>query len=191
MPLSQGDLEGILRGNEGATEAVDLAEQITNWYHNGVMAGADLSYGNGALTVNRGAFYSALAPAYVDVESPSIPLRLDPDRGSTGNVSVPTRSPNPSQVSVIASAHQAASIAYWTGAQLEKTIPPPGAVSVINNPVTNTGSFSVNIPKINSLSGYAGLITAAHTSHLATLSGQTISLMPDGSVQVFPWNGYN
>lgn len=194
MPLSAGQLQGIMEGNRGATEAVDLAQQITDWYHQGVLAGFDLTYSNPALQVNKGAFYAALAPAYVDVESPALPLPLDPSRGSTGNVSVPIRSPNEGQISIIENAHRAAAIAYWTGAQLAKINPPPGTISIVENPVLNPGSLSLGLQKIDSVAGWAGKVTAAHTAHLKTISGVTTALVPTptGPVpQDFPWTGYD
>lgn len=173
MAVSPAPLEQKLRANREAprTEPVDLAAQITEWYHNEVMSkNTELAYQNPPAQVNRGAFYSALAPAYVDVETPM-------------------KSPNPAQVDIISNAHRAAAIAYWSGATMQRIKPPPPAESIVEHPINNPGSLSLNLPKINTIPGYAGMVADAHTQHLLTVQGTAVSRMPDGSIQNFPWTG--
>jgi len=172
MGLDTQPLIETFRSNREAprVEPVDIAAQITEWYHSQVFSDNTEQFNNGPLSVNRGAFLDALQPAYVDVENS-------------------TKTPNEGQLDIIAGVHRSASIAYWSGAQMERTNPPPGADSVINNPVTNPGSFSVNFPDINSIEGYVELMTDAHEEHLLTVSGVLVARMPDNSVQNFPWTG--
>lgn len=173
MSLNPQPLEQKFRNNREApkTTPVDIAQQITDWYDNQVFSNnTELAYKNPPLTVNKSAFYSALAPAYVDVETSQ-------------------KSPNPSQLSIIESAHESAALAYWTGGQMAKTNPPPSAVSINNHPITNPGSFSVSLSERASISEYVGTLASAHEDHLLTVQGNAISQMPDGSVQNFPWTG--
>ncbi len=173
MAVSPTPLINTFKNNRDAprTQPVDIAKQITDWYHKEVFAkNTENQYNNPPLSVNKGAFYSALAPAYVDVESSM-------------------KSANPSQLITIAGAHEAASLAYWSGALMQKTNPPPPAVAIQEHPVVNPGSFSVGLPEINSIEGYCGLLADAHTKHLLTVQGKAVSQMPDGSIQDFPWTG--
>lgn len=174
MGLDPQPLINTFRNNREAprVEPVDIAAQITEWYHNQVFSGNTEQFGNGPLNVNRGAFLSALQPAYVDIENS-------------------TKSPNENQLEIIANAHRSASIAYWSGAQMERINPPPSADSVITNPVVNPGNFSVSFPDINSIEGYVSILSNAHEQHLLTVSGILTARMPDNSVQDFPWTGIN
>lgn len=174
MPLIPNKLKSTLKGNESKQSSVDLARQITDWYDQGVRQGRDLSYGNTVLSVNKPGYYSALAPAFVDIEAQG--------------------SPNEQQITIIENAFKTAAIAYWTGGQLALAIPPPGAVSVVSNFVTNPGTFNISLKKEDSLDGFVNKVTNAHKQHLQTVSGTTIGLVPQPSgppvPTPFPWVGY-
>lgn len=175
MPLVTEKLKSKFQSNKDKTESVDIAQQIADWYDQGVKQGQDLSYGNTVLSVNKQGYYSALSPVFVDT-------------GSQG-------SSNSNQLSLIENAFRTAVTAYWTGGQLGLSVPPPGSISVVSNFVTNPGTFNITPFKSeDSLDGFLNNLVNAHKQHLKTVSGTTIALVPQPSgppvPTPFPWVGY-
>lgn len=85
-------------------------------------------------------------------------------------------------------------VSYWTGAQLSTVSPPPGAIAVVSNIVTNPG-IEQGIPTsfVNDYDSWLDLFISVAEIHLSTMQGQMVALYPTptGPVPItIPWIGY-
>ena len=86
-------------------------------------------------------------------------------------------------------------IQFWTGAQLVLLIPPPGAVTVISNVVTNPGTMIsiLSVQNTENDTEFIDNMIDFFKQHLQTLAGLTTALVPTPGGPVptpVPWIGY-
>ena len=152
-----------------------VAKQIASWYDKAIrQSGQDALYGNSVLQANKPALQSALQSA----------------------LQTASKNKTPSAYQQIAVALQTGIIAYWTGATLELTVPPPPSVQVVSNVVANPGTFQTTIPPVSdNLDQFIQIsLIVPIQAHLLTVSGITTSLTPQPTgppVPVpYPFQGY-
>lgn len=165
FPQEKQTLLDILNNNvesESETEPniTTVARQITGWYDDLVKTGQDLVYGNAIIQANPQALQSALQTAFTAA----------------------SQNPTEAAYQTISTGFQTGIIAYWTGAQLEFSVPPPPSIQVTQNVITNPGTFQYTLPQeSSSVSLFIDGLLQSIQAHFQTVSGITTSLTPQPS----------
>lgn len=88
-------------------------------------------------------------------------------------------------------------IQFWTGAQLQTLVPPPGTVGATSNSVLNPGTVIPTLQLSNTKNRDQFIVNMINffQQHLQTVGGTTIGLIPQPTgppiPTPFPWVGYS
>lgn len=78
-------------------------------------------------------------------------------------------------------------LTYWVGAKLAPTFPPAGSIQVVSNDVFNPGTPpQIIIENVNDPRIFANTLRVGVQTHLLTVSGITVSLVPQPSGPPIP-----
>jgi hypothetical protein len=145
----------------------DFAKFVVDKYDEVVKQSArDINFQNGVLRTNKALFLNAtkiaLKIAKLDTKGDRAPKVIESMMGS-------------------------GLVAYWTGAQLAPTIPPPSSVTVVSNTVIFPGiPLKITVENTSDPKLLAKRLSSAFRIHLLTIKGVTVALVPQPSGPPIP-----
>lgn len=150
----------------------DFAKVIATEYDNAVRNRAqDIVLGNRVLSTNKSALESALRSGFKIAKTTS-------DQSKAQNI--------------IRTFFNTGLIAYWVGATLGMTNPPPGAASVVTNLVISPGfPPDVKVSNVSNPETFARELSVRLRTHLLTVSVLTTGVSPTGVPVILPISGLN
>ena len=173
MTIEWNNFQNTLKNyfaNYLAESEEQAATFITDLYATNVLAGGDLSYKNMAIKFNKNLLETALKNSF----------KIAKNGNTTSHI--------PQMISQ-------GLIGFWSGAELAKTIPPPGSIAIVTNFVNNPGTpQNLQIFNNQKVELFAKSLMLMFKLHLMTIAGVTTALVPQPSGPPIPvpfsWTGY-